>query len=177
MKKLLAVLLVLGLASFAAASDCEISITGPVVIPAVGQSVVIKVMSTTDLLGLDTILTSADPGIVAITAATSKAGAAGAGWDPDFSFDAAITDAAGEIGLGTFSGKGAGQVATYTITGVSVGTTMISLAPGAAFGGSAKSDFSAPTICGDMEITVVPEPMTMSLLGLGGLALIRRRRA
>ncbi len=30
---------------------------------------------------------------------------------------------------------------------------------------------------GDISVVVVPEPMTLSLLGLGGLALLRKRRA
>ena len=39
-----------------------------------------------------------------------------------------------------------------------------------------RTEFSTETLSGSALVNVVPEPMTLSLLGLGALALLRRRR-
>jgi len=56
------------------------------------------------------------------------------------------------------------------------GIVVVNLMPEYALGGSIMDDFSTPA---DVEgmVRIVPEPMTMSLLGLGGLFAARRRRA
>lgn len=56
------------------------------------------------------------------------------------------------------------------------GTVDVVLSPEFVLGGSIADDFmTAADVAG--QVTIVPEPMTMALLGLGGLVAARRRNA
>jgi hypothetical protein len=57
------------------------------------------------------------------------------------------------------------------------GDVIVDLTQGAGTTGTAGGDSYGDADYGDLTIHQVPEPVTLSLLGLGGLALIRRRRA
>ena len=163
MKKLLAVMLVLGLASVASAA-----LTGSVInedgarFNLVINGDQLDVVSTVDIGIIMGIVGDGDV-ISVIDDATGPAG--GNISDLGLIADSAQPYAAKGDGILYLVGSWSAQP---------VGTVFMSIA-----------NPSIPMSiydCGDGEkcelmATYVPEPMTMSLLGLGGLAMIRRRRA
>jgi len=178
MKKLLALLLVLCVASFASASMVTIVGPGP------GQPgsaedpleeselVTILVTSDTGLYGLDAILTVSGPGT--IVDAVRKANCVSYGWDSSLSFDPIITGATAEVGVGNFNGNANVTVGYFTIHCDGPGDVIITLSPGMAFGGSMDVNFGVPTIAGSLVIHQIPEPATIALLCLGGLLLRKK---
>lgn len=85
-------------------------------------------------------------------------------------------------GVGTASieegGTNFNVMATGTVGYVDVtytgGTQVVSLVGCTGFGGSFDDNFATPTFSTGV-VTLVPEPMTIALLGLGGLLLRRRK--
>ncbi|MBI9018392.1 MAG: PEP-CTERM sorting domain-containing protein [Phycisphaerae bacterium] len=186
MKKLLAFVLVLGLASIATAG---LTVTPSEQTVNVGDTVIITV-------GTDTNLTYGDgisnmwfgiKGANATMKITSQGQYQGmnpawTGWSAKFSdardqdgnatvyFSAAVDSMTGPVLAGdlfemTFEATEEG-IFTFAAFADPVAATSATL------GGVAYPVEQLPTA----SVTVVPEPMTMSLLGLGGLAMIRRRR-
>jgi hypothetical protein len=153
MKKLLAIVLVLGMASMASAA-LTLSLDGTTVsvISDGGEpATTIFVGSSTVDLAIGGLGTEAGDG-------TARFGGGGA--------DAGIGATFGLVGqawtVASFSGAlPAGQQIAFQTTGAGV-VEMYD-----AFGGTLMDSVTIP----------VPEPITMSLLGLGGLVALRRRRA
>ena len=102
-------------------------------------------------------------------AGTSLALELGATSTLDLSFSAApttgstftlVTDVSGFAGVD--GGTGTGVFETINATGLAAGQSVV-------------ADYGTST-AGELQITIVPEPSSLALLGLGGLALILRRR-
>jgi hypothetical protein len=171
MKKLLAVLLILSVASVASATMITFAPQDPITLVK-SDVIAIDIISDGGLISADLVVKVTGPGTIVDVAAQ--------GWDPALSF---APDFRGEgdgssvaLGYGTFATSPA-VVATIWFHCDGEGLVLLDLMPGQNFGGSWDAGFNAAEIAGTLEIIQVPEPMTMSLLGLGGLALIRRRRA
>jgi hypothetical protein len=103
---------------------------------------------------------------------------------PTYGWDATLS--APPIGVGTASveiGGGSSNFATgnlFAVIGfVDVAYTgleqVVAIGPGMTFGGSYLTDGSPP-IYSQGVVTIIPEPMTIALLGLGGLFMLRRRK-
>jgi hypothetical protein len=108
----------------------------------------------------------------------SGAIATGTWADPSFHLPIILGPNSVEVGDGNFAGIPDGTI--YTEIWVHCegpGPVIIEVLPGNAAGGS-YDIYGGPYVgdFGQIVINQVPEPMTLSLLGLGGLALIRRRR-
>ncbi|HUS73691.1 MAG TPA: PEP-CTERM sorting domain-containing protein [Sedimentisphaerales bacterium] len=168
MKKLLILMLVLGMTSAAnavltwSADEVTIDLTSP--------TAVLQIISSTALAYPGgPAWVGAEPSTVAEIA--SIVALSGAGEDAELADPAT----SGYPGWWTISAKDvtgtpgdtivAGSQWDVTITGLMEGVYVIS----ADSYGSAGSDDL-------LTITVVPEPMTIALLGLGGLFLLRRRK-
>jgi hypothetical protein len=231
MKKLLALVLVLGMTSLASAG---ISLYIPEDAPGgsratelqESESARIYIVSDiqTGLLGLNVLVTLDGNGEFTGAVGKADAGAwgqevldfmgtpfplAGTGWDSDYTNDPILAPDAVEIALGNFSNdifptslpvlEYQPANGEHLLNGVfdcpwyyaplgyidihcgGAGDLTVTMTPVTTSGGSYYIDgspISADLIDGEVTIyQVIPEPLTMSLLGLGGLALIRRRRA
>jgi hypothetical protein len=175
MKKLMTLLLVLAMASVASASMVWIDqgdMPGEPLWPS--DTVVVPVYTDTTLLGLNCTLTLSGPGT--IVGALDKATAASYGWDPGFTYDPVLPGQAVEIGAGNFGGAPGPVVAFYLIHCDDYGDVTATLTASTGYGGSMDINYGTPQIGGTITIHQIPEPMTIALLGLGGLALLRRRK-
>lgn len=114
-------------------------------------------------------------GDVSITGAVGIADAAAYGWDPSLSFDPLITSDTAEIGMGLFGSSNNGPVVGYLEVTYGSGTVVVSgNAPPPP--GSWPAIYPPPyPIFSTGVVTIVPEPATLLLLALGGLALIKKR--
>lgn len=180
MKKLLSFMLVLCIAGIASASSVTLvpilpNDPGGIENPLhPSETILVYATSDTGLIGLDAILTvTSGPG--QIVAAISKANCAELGWDPSLSFDPAVAPGQAEVGLGTFGAPPVGPVAWYEVHCNGPDPVVVTLSPGTQFGGSMDSLYGVPQIGGSVTIYQTPEPMTVALLGLGGLFLRRRK--
>ncbi len=183
MKKLFVVLAVLALCSAANATAIEFVDAGTTIVAVPGEDVrldIEQIPTEPGLISMDVIatVTSPDSTCSSITKAmnpTDDPGNPNAyGWDYS-SYPIA------PIGIGTCVVEVAGAtfgcnnyiVIGYIEVGYTGGTQIVSLAAGQGFGGSIDCDFGIPTF--SKVVTIIPEPMTIVLLGLGGLLLRRRK--
>ena len=173
MKKLFTLLLVICMASLAGATTISFVDEGLTIIASQGEVVRLEVTTDVGLLGLDAVATVAGGDV--FTGATGKWDCATYGWDPSLSFDPIrLGTAQAEIGLGTFGFPPSGVVAYFDVlyTG---GEQVVSIAPGY-FWGVSVDWYGEPPLFSDGVVTIIPEPATLALLGLGALALLRRRK-
>lgn len=189
MKKLLALVLVLGIASLSmAASVATISLVGPAagekgsfenpLLPS--ETCIIKIVSDGPVLAdVEALL----DGLASFAGATTKAdGMQKYGWDVDFSAETVVGRNKIILSAGSFAGLGGpGKVIGEIIVhcdGEDLVPVIVGIKNGDVAGGSFDAVSYAPALFGlPVNIYQIPEPMTMSLLGMGALALIRRRRA
>ena len=174
MKKLLALLLVLGMTSLAGASMIKLTDEGMTINMAAPGDVVLTIETDTGLYALDVLVSVAGGDL--ITAATDTSTAAGFGWDATLSFDPLPLPpaAAVELGLGNFMGNMNTVVASVTVA-YTGGEQIVSIAGAMGRGGSGDITMAVQAFSTGV-VKIVPEPMTIALLGLGGLALLRRRK-
>jgi hypothetical protein len=175
MKNLLIVMLVLGLTSLASAVTVSLVDEGTIIDVAAGTTVRLNVVADGGLIGLDAIATVVGGDVV--SAAPGVADAPGLGWDPGFSFDPLdVGTAAAEIGFGTFGASPVDpSIAGWFDIAYTGGTQVITLTGGQRHGGTTDSSFM-PGVYSLGVVTIVPEPATIALLGLGALAFLRRRK-
>jgi hypothetical protein len=179
-KKWLSVFMVLATASAASATIVEIlpipegepgSAANPLM---PSDEIVIPVFSDNGLISLYAILTVTE-GPATIVGAIDTADCADYGWDPTLSMHpSGVPGQSVEIGLGTVGTPPSGLVAYYLLHCDNTGLVTVTLTPSDAPG--MDIDLIEPTITGTITIHQVPEPMTLGLLGLGGLAMLRRRK-
>lgn len=192
MKKVLVLLTVLAMTSVASAVttvDLIInSLNGEAIDPVkeitIGESDWINfdiVYSSTDgktWLAMDLVVTVDGLGTLDVSEATYPTG-----WDPGFHYPPReiIPGKSYEFGEGNFNGYAGPVLIDHLLLHCDLGDpandVFVSVGLGSAFGGSALlPDYSTPDEFSGIVIHNVPEPMTVALLGLGGLALLRRRR-
>jgi hypothetical protein len=178
MKKLLALVLILGIASVTNAAMVGLvapapgepgSIENPLV---KSDTITIQIVSVGGpLLALGADVTVEGPGSL-VDAGYNVAG------DPTFTRAPIVEGQRALLAVGDFNGVGSNPgYLVFHCDGE--GLVLIGIGPNVAVGGSIDGTTFGPVEGYLPAITIhqVPEPMTMSLLGLGGLALIRRRRA
>jgi hypothetical protein len=167
MKKLLILMLVLGMTSAASAA---LTWSADPITVGVGDTIAVTIDSSDALpYAGGPAWVGADPSAVASIASIVQLAAAGedavvddptaTGWPGWWTINA--LDTTGTPG----DTMAAGPQWTVTISGDSVGTYVIS---SDSYGSAGADDL--------LTINVVPEPMTIALLGLGGLFLLRRRK-
>ncbi len=182
MKKLFTLLLILYMASLAGATTISLTDENTTITATPGSTVTLTISSNADgvnnlgLLSMDVIITVNGGDI--ITDALHLAIAASYGWDPAFS--------APPIGLGTASVEiCAGSVDfvngnLFPIIGFvdlayTGGTQVVSIALGDSCNPSYDIMYQKPIVSTGV-VTIVPEPATLVLLGLGALTILRRRK-
>lgn len=180
MKKIMVTFLAVALmSSFASAALIAPQINGQVVTEITLQpsdTIEIDLITDVGLYGIDAIVDIEGPGSLDLTGNTAQA-SAGYGWDASLSFDPAVLPTGVEFGYGNFSGNNGPIVLPLIFHCDGPGDVLLTFRNGTAFGGTSDFSFGSVPIEGQILIHQIPEPMTLSLLGLGGLGLLRRRRA
>ncbi|HUT30830.1 MAG TPA: PEP-CTERM sorting domain-containing protein [Sedimentisphaerales bacterium] len=188
MKKLLVLLIVLAVASLGQAAIMDLQISSlngdpidPVKDITIGESdwVNLDIVYIPDgagnLQSLDTVVSVDGLGTLDVSALT---------WAYNEGFNRTIEYTPGEsynISSGSFNGIGPGLIIDHILvhcdSGDPLNDVLVALAPDTASGGTIYLT-GAPFdgTWGSVVIHQVPEPMTVALLGLGGLALLRRRK-
>ena len=173
MKKLFVVLTVLCLCGAVNASMVSLVDEGKVIDASLtGGIVKLEITSDAGLAGMNLIVGITGDGT--ISGAMDLADCADYGWDPDYSGPAIYEAMQVEIiggGLANISGP-AGYV---EITYAGPFDVVVSLVGDGTRGGTWGADYKKATYSPGV-VTIIPEPMTIALLGLGGLFLLRRRK-
>jgi hypothetical protein len=140
-----------------------------------GPSDTVMILVTTDnpLLAIDAVLYEGY-GMGTIVDAMNPLEVWPAQWDPHDVQWPIVGGGQVEIGAGGF-GPGLDIVGWYLLHCDGEGEVMVTLVPGQSFGGSMDINYLTPEIGGTITIHQIPEPVTAVILGLGGLALLRKR--
>jgi hypothetical protein len=173
-KKLFALLSVLCTASLAGATTISFEDEGTTIITTPGSVVNLNIVTDGPLDFLYVI--ASVEGDVSITGAIGIDDAAAYGWDPSLSFDPLITGNTAEIGMALFGSSNGGPVVGYVEVTYGSGTVFVSgcAPPPPGF----WIDIYPPPypVFSSSVVTIIPEPAAIVLLGLGALALLRRRK-
>jgi hypothetical protein len=194
MRNLVLALVVVGLLAVPSFGAVNVSLTAVNSSIAVGETATIYVSGQGDVAGLFSLAGN-------VTASTSDGGAltstaASSVWDVNFSPTFGLTPKPGTAGVnGGWSLFGSEQtnylspdanyakaapvaVFSYKVVGATQGHVTLHFAPATVSGYKCTETNKAVTMgtITDVVVTITPEPATMVMLALGGLALIRRRR-
>jgi hypothetical protein len=177
MKKLLALLLVLGMSSLASATTVSLTDEGMTIDATPGDTVTLTISSdaTPGIVAFDAIITVTGGDIISAAMDGGDADYGTYGWDVGFPIYAiGVGTSSVEIGGGNFMGN-VNTIIGWVDVAYEGGTQVVDIAPGVAHGGNGDTGLNPLTYSSGV-VTIVPEPMTIALLGLGGLALLRRRK-
>lgn len=185
MKKLLSFMLILCIAGAASAGSLTLqpisegqpgSATNPL---DPGETAIVQVWTDTPMYGVDLSLV-VDSGNGQIIDGSGKDDAAGLGFEEWASFDpqsSGTVAGALEIGLGGFTAPVSGPVVGWwVIESTGAVDVVVTMHADSGYGGSSDDTFATPDpIGGTVTVYQTPEPITIALLGLGGLFLRRRK--
>jgi len=183
MKKLLILLLVLGITSLASATTVSLTAQGTTIVVPVNTKVFLTISSDAGtggnlgILAFDAVITvSGTPDII-----SDGMDALDADYQTTYSWDPTMPcyiigqgTSSVEIGGGNFGGNML-PIVGWVEVDYQGGTQLVSIAGGVAHGGHGDVMMN-PLSFNPGVVTIIPEPMTIALLGLGGLFLLRRRK-
>ena len=179
MKKLFAVLMVLCLCGAVSASMISLELEGTQIIAAPGDDVIINIATDTPLYGLDAVVTVTNGDIInkAMNPIDDPGNPNAYGWDM-VGYPITPIGVPGpvvEVGGTTFTGE-SNLICGYVVVAFTgTGPQVVSVAAGVKHGGSFDNEYNTPDFSTGI-VEIIPEPMTIALLGLGGLFLLRRRK-
>ncbi len=178
MKKLFVVLVVLALCSTANATVIALVDAGTVIVANPGDVIKLdieQVPTSPGLICFDAIVTVTGGDIItkAMNPIDDPGNPNAYGWDmSSFIVDPiCVGTCVVELGGAAFSYY---QIIGYVEVSYTGGTQIVSLAAGQGIAGSYCCDYTVPAFSTGV-VTIVPEPMTIALLGLGGLLLRSRK--
>ena len=172
MKKLFALLVILALCGAANAATVSLVDEGTTIAATGGVEYTLEITSTGPLFSLDLLISVS--GDATITGAMGQ-DASDYGWDAGLDSDPIYGTGNVNIGASNFN-NAPGPLVAYIKVTYGSGEVVVSIEDSvASIGGSVDG-----TTYGDIDVstgtvTLLPEPMTIALLGLGGL-FIRRRK-
>jgi len=174
MKKLFTLLLVLCMTSLAGATTISFEDEGTTIIATPGGVVNLNIVTDCPLDFMYVI--ASVEGDASITGAIGLADASAYGWDPFLSFDPIITGDTAEIGMALFGSSNSGPVVGYVEVTYGSGTVVVSgIAPPPP--GTWPAIYPPPyPVFSNGVVTIIPEPATLALLGLGAMAILRHRK-